>query len=66
MSQSQQQTQATDIQEEEITMGINLGYIEGTSEKLQPILESHKIRSTFYTENTLRKLICKPKDQVAT
>ena len=66
MSQSQQQTQATDIQEEEITMGINLAYIEGTSEKLQPILESHKIRSTFYTENTLHKLICKPKEQAAT
>ena len=30
------------------------------------ILRSHKIRSTFYTENTLRKLLCKPKDQVAT
>ena len=24
------------------------------------------IRSTFYTENTLRKLLCKPKDRVAT
>ena len=47
-------------------MSINLPYVEGTSEKLRCILRSHKIRSTFYTENTLRKLLCKPKDQVAT
>ena len=65
LSQSQQQTQAADIQEEEIKMSINLPYVEGTSEKLRRILRSHKIRSTFYTENTLRKLLCKPKDQVA-
>ena len=47
-------------------MSINLPYVEGTSEKLQRILRSHKIRSTFYAENTLRKLLCKPKDRVAT
>ena len=47
-------------------MSINLPYVEGTSEKLRRILRSHKIRSTFYTENTLRKLFCKPKDRVAT
>ena len=64
--QLQQQTQAADIQEEEIKMSIYLPYVEGTSEKLRRILRSHKIRSTFYTENTLRKLLCKPKDQVAT
>ena len=66
LSSLQQQMQATDIQEEEIKMSINLPYIEGTSEKLRHILRSHKIRSTFYTENTLHKLLCKPKDQVAT
>ena len=54
LSQSQQQTQATDIQEEEIRMSINLLYVEGTSEKLRHILRSHKIRSTFYTESTLQ------------
>ena len=64
--QSQQQTQATDIQEEEIRMSINLTYVKGTSEKIQRILKCHKIGSTFYTENTLRKLLCKPKDRVAT
>ena len=47
-------------------MSINLPYIESTSEKLWRILRSHKIRSTFYTEETLHKLLCKPKDQVAT
>ena len=41
-------------------------YVEDTSEKLWCILRSHKIRSTFYTENTLHKLLCKPKDRVAT
>ena len=40
--------------------------IRRTSEKLRRILRSHKIRSTFYTENTLRKLLCKSKDRVAT
>ena len=58
--------QATDIQEEEIRISINLPYVEGTSEKLRRILRSRKIRSTFYTEMTLRKLLCKRKDRVAT
>ena len=66
LPQSQQLTQATVIQEEEIRLSINLPYVEGTSEKLRRILRSHKIRSTFYTEKTLRKLLCKPKDRVAT
>ena len=66
LAQSQQLTQATDIQEEEIRMSINLPYVEGTSEKLRRILRSHKIRSIFYTETTLRKLLCKPKDRVDT
>ena len=65
MPQSQQLTQATDIQEEEIRISINLAYVEGTSEKLRRILKSHKIRSTFYTEMTLFKFLCKPKDRVA-
>ena len=60
LPQSNQLMRATDIQEEEIRMNINLPYLEGTSEKLQHILRSHKIRSTFYTENTLHKLLCKP------
>ena len=66
LPQLQQQMQPADIQEEEIKMSINSPYVEGTSEKLQCILRSHKIRSTFYTENTLRKLLCKTKDRVGT
>ena len=46
-------------------MSVNLIYIEGTSEKLRGILRSRKIGSTFYNENTLQKLLCKPKDHVA-
>ena len=65
LPQSQQQMHATDIHEE-IRMSRNLLYVEGTSEKLWCILRSHKIRSTFYTEMTLCKLLCKPKDPVAT
>ena len=56
LPQSQQLTQATGIQEEEIKMSRNLPCVEGTSEKLQRILRSHRIRSTFYTESTLQKL----------
>ena len=65
-SQSQQQKQATDVQDEEIRMSINLPYVKGTSEKLRHILKSHKIRFTFYTEGALRKILCKPKNRVAT
>ena len=54
LPQSQQETQATNIQEEEIRMSIDLLHVEATSEKLWHILKSHEIRSTFYTENTLR------------
>ena len=66
LPQSQQLMQARDIQEEEISMSINLPFVESTGEKLRHILISHKIRSTFYTELTLRKLLCKPKNRVAT
>ena len=47
-------------------MSIHLPYVEGTIEKLRRPLRSHNVKSTFYTENTLRKLLCKPKDRVAT
>ena len=66
LPQLQQQTQAAYIQEEEIRMSLNLPYVEGTSEKLRRILKSHKIRSTFYNENTLRKFLCESKDRVIT
>ena len=54
LPQSQQLTQAIDIQEEEIRMSINLPYVDGTGEKLRRILRPHKIRSTFNTETPLR------------
>ena len=41
-------------------MGINLAYVEGNSEKPQRFLRSHKIKSTFCTESTFHKLLCKP------
>ena len=63
LCQSQPQIQAADIQEEDVRMSINLPYV---SEKLWCILRSHKIRSTFYTEITFRKLLCNPKVRVAT
>ena len=66
MSQSQQQTQARGIQEEEIRMSIKLSYVEGTTEKLRHIIKPQKIRSTFYTKSILRELLCKLKDRVAT
>ena len=65
LPQSQQLMEATDIQEEKIRISINLSYVGGTSEKLWRILRSRKIRSNFYTENFLPKLLCKPKDRVA-
>ena len=51
LSQSQQQMQATGIQEGEIKVSINLPYVEGISEKLQRILRSHKVRSTFHRKH---------------
>ena len=47
-------------------MSINVPYVESTSEKLRHILTSHKVRPTFYIANTLHKLLCEPKDGVAT
>ena len=62
------QSQAADIQEEGIRMSISFSLvpsIEDTSEKLRHILISRKVRSIFYTESTLRKLLFKLKDRVA-
>ena len=40
-------------------MSINLPYVEGASKKLRRILRSYRITSTFYAENTFRKLLYK-------
>ena len=66
LSLSQKFTQPTDVQEEEIRMGINLPYVEGTSEKMEHILRSQEIRPNFYTESISRELTFKPKDPIAT
>ena len=42
LSPLQQQTQAIDIQQEEIRMIINLPHVKGTSKKLRRILRSQK------------------------
>ena len=47
-------------------MSVNIPYVEGTTTKLRRIMRYHKIRFTFYTEITLRILVCKSTDQVAT
>ena len=47
-------------------MSINLLHVRGISEKLRHILRYHKIKSTFYIENTLCKLLCKPTDRLTT
>ena len=66
LSLLQQQTHATNIHEEKIRMSINLPCVEGISEKLRLILRSHKIRSTFSFDSTLRKPLYIPKDRVTT
>ena len=55
--------QITDIQKQEIRMSINLPYVEGNGEKQHRILKSHKIRSTLFTESTLRKLLLATEDE---
>ena len=60
--QSYQETQAIYILELDIKISIDIPYLEESSEKLWRIFRFHKIRSTFYTGSTLRKLLCKPQD----
>ena len=55
LSQSLQQTQTADIQSEKIRKNINCD-----------VYSDSQIRSTFYAESTLGKLLYKPKDQVTT
>lgn len=55
-----------DTEEEEIRLSINLPYVKGASIKLQIILTTHKIRSTFYPEKAFPKVLCKPKVWVDT
>jgi len=43
---------------------ISLPYIPGTSETLRRIFSNHKIKCAFYSKDTLRKNLSKPKDIV--
>ena len=63
MSRLQQQTQATYIQEEEIRMSINYRALKVLVQNYS--VYSNLARFTFYTESTLRKVLCKLIDQVA-
>ena len=56
-------------------MSVNLPYVKVLVKnygaysdlcKIRSIQNRYKIRSTFYTEITLRKLLCKPKGRIAT
>ena len=49
--------QATDIQEEEIVMSINLLYVEGTSKKLLHILISHILIYSYLDKLTNLKIL---------
>ena len=53
-----------DAADTEPTKFLSLPYIPGTSESLRRILASHKIKCAFYSKNTLRKHLSKPKDAV--
>ena len=67
LSQSQQQTYATDIQEGEIRisiMSMSWRYYWKTAAYTQ-ISRSKINLIQNYTESTLRKLLCKPKDRAA-
>ena len=54
-----------ETEEEELVGHVNLPYVKGTSEILRRILQSHKIRSTFYSKDTLRKSLSHPKDPIS-
>ena len=54
----------TESQEPIAPVGINLPYVNGTSEQLKRIFNDHNINCTFYTSTTLRTLLSHEKDPV--
>ena len=66
LERKKQQPMESDREEEELNGYINLPYVRNTSEALRRIFKDHNIRCTFYTSETLRKLISHPKDRVPT
>ena len=60
----QQQTLQTDETNVDTQKYISIPYIPGTSETLRRIFSKHNIKCTFYSNNTLRKYLSRPKDIV--
>ena len=60
----QNNTEQTDTENTEPTKYISIPYIPQTSETLRRIFSSHNIKCAFYSNNTLRKSLSKPKDKV--
>ena len=56
--------QQTDDAADDEQKFISLPYIKGTSEILKRIFATHKIKCSFYSKETLRKHLSKPKDLV--
>ena len=58
------QNVSDDAADTEPSKYISLPYIPGTSETLRRIFSTHKIKCAFYSKDTLRKHLSKPKDVV--
>ena len=56
-------TTTEEITTEEPKAYVNLPYINGTSNILRRIFNEHKIKSTFTSKETLRKILSHPKDK---
>ena len=51
-------------EKEDPICSVNLPYIKGTSERLRRSLQKQNIRCTFYSQNTLKKTLSRPKDKI--
>ena len=52
------------IEEPENVKYVSIPYVRGISEKIRRILSSQNIKCAFYSNNTLRKFLSKPKDKI--
>ena len=62
VQQDAEQTGQTEQVEQ--TRYISIPYIAGTSETLRRVFASHNIKCAFYSNDTLRKYLSKPKDTI--
>ena len=51
-------------EEQETLQYVSIPYIIGISEKIQRILLNENIKCAFYSDNTIRKFLSKPKDKI--